>query len=223
MSRTIAIGDIHGCVEALDRLLRAIRPTSQDVLIGMGDYVDRGPNSAAVLDVLIDLVSHCRFVPLIGNHEIMFFKAMQGEKRDFEFWFQHGGSTTLASYGGNLKRVPQHHLAFLSHCVRFYETENHFFVHANYEETVPLAEQSDDMLFWQHVSEYPPSWHENGKVAILGHTPQFDGEILSLEQLKVIDTYCYGGQWLTALDVETGKIWQSNNAGELREDQLAKA
>lgn len=223
MARTIAIGDIHGCHEALERLLLAIRPAADDVLVAMGDYVDRGPNAAAVIETLINLVSQCRFIPLIGNHEIMFFRALLGGKRDFDFWFQHGGSTTLASYGGNLKRVPQHHLAFLSHCQRYYETDSHFFVHANYEEHVPLHEQADEVLFWQHVTDYPPQWHDNGKVAILGHTPQFDGEILSFEQLKVIDTFCYGGQWLTALDVTSGKIWQTNNGGDLREDQLITA
>ncbi len=220
MPRTIAIGDIHGCDEALIHLLDKIKPQPDDLIIGLGDYVDRGPNPAAVIEILINLVSQCRFIPLIGNHEIMFYKALQGSKRDFDFWFQHGGSTTLASYGGNLKLIPQHHYAFLSHCLRFYETESHFFVHANYEEYVPLAEQSDDVLFWRHISDYPPQRHQNGKTAVVGHTPQFDGEILSFEHLKVIDTFCYGGQWLTALDVESGKIWQTNNLNQSREDQL---
>lgn len=220
MSRTIAIGDIHGCHGALVRVLEAIRPKSSDILIGLGDYVDRGPNSAAVIETLIDLVSHCRFIPLIGNHEIMFYKALQGGKRDFDFWYHHGGASTLMSYGGNLQRVPQHHRAFLSHCLRFYETETHFFVHASYDPNLPLPDQPDDVLFWQHIGEYPPEMHENGKIAVVGHSPQFDGEILSFDYLKVIDTYCYGGQWLSAMEMETGKIWQANNAGELREDQL---
>jgi serine/threonine protein phosphatase 1 len=220
MSRIIAIGDIHGCHEALERLLESIEPSSDDILIGLGDYVDRGPNPAAVIEILINLVSRCRFIPLIGNHEIMFFKALQGGKRDFEFWYQHGGFTTLASYGGNLKRVPQHHFAFLSHCLRYYETDSHFFVHASFEENLPLADQPDDVLFWQHIGDYPPQQHESGKIAIVGHTPQFDGEILSFDHLKVLDTFCYGGQWLSAMEVTTGKIWQANNAGELREDHL---
>jgi serine/threonine protein phosphatase 1 len=223
MPRTIAIGDIHGCHEALDRLLYAIRPQRDDIVIGLGDYVDRGPNSAAVIEMLINLVSHCRFIPLIGNHEIMFFKALQGGKREFDFWFQHGGASTLASYGGNLQRVPQHHFAFLSHCLRYYETDAHFFVHASYDAYLPLADQPDDVLFWQHIGDYPPEMHVSGKTAIVGHSPQFDGEILSFDHLKVIDTFCYGGQWLTAMDVDSGKIWQANNLGEVREDQLKEA
>lgn len=219
-NRTIAIGDVHGCAAALNRLLTEINPTPNDVIIGLGDYIDRGPESAIVIDMLIDLVSKCRFIPLIGNHEIMMFRALQGSKRDFEFWFQHGGSATLANYGGNLKRVPQHHLAFLGHCVRFYETDSHFFVHANYDEEVPLGEQEDEVLFWRHVSEFPPQGHVSGKVAIVGHTPQFDGVVLDLGHLKVLDTFCYGGQWLTAMDVNTGLVWQANNQRELRTDYI---
>lgn len=220
MPRTIAIGDIHGCAVALERLLEEINPRPNDVIVGLGDYVDRGPETAKVIDLLIDLVSKCRFVPLIGNHEIMMFRALQGSKREFDFWFQHGGSATLANYGGNLKRVPQHHLAFLSHCLRFYESDSHFFVHAGYEEDLPLSEQPDEVLFWRHVTEFPPQVHVSGKTAVVGHTPQFDGEILDLGHLKVLDTFCYGGQWLTALDVNSGNIWQANNQRELRTDVL---
>ena len=220
MPRTIAIGDIHGCATALNRLLTAIQPTPQDIVVGLGDYVDRGMESAKVIEILIELVAKCRFIPLIGNHEIMMYKALQNNRRDFEFWFEHGGSSTLASYGGNLQRIPQHHLTFLGHCMRFFETDTHFFVHANYEEDVPLAEQPDDVIFWRHVNEFPPGRHLSGKTAIVGHTPQFDGEVLDFGHLKVIDTFCYGDQWLTALDVHDGTIWQANNRGELRQDQL---
>ena len=62
----------------------------------------------------------------------------------------------------------------------------------------------------------------NDKTAVLGHTPQMDGEVLDLGHLKVIDTYCYGDQWLTALDVDSGKIWQANERGEDRTDQLVE-
>lgn len=220
MSRTIAIGDIHGCAPALDRLLREIQPTQRDTIIGLGDYVDRGMESSRVIEILIDLVSRCRLVPLIGNHEIMMYKALEGGQKDFEFWFQHGGSATLASYGGNLKRIPQHHLTFLSHCLRYYETNTHFFVHANYDEELPLDEQTDEAIFWRHVGEYPPQFHQSGKIAFVGHTPQTDGLILDFGHLKVIDTFCYGDQWLTAVEVHTGKVWQANNLGELRMDQL---
>ena len=162
MPRTIAIGDMHGCATALNRLLEEIQPTRHDTIVGIGDYVDRGMESAKVIEDLIDLVSKCRFIPLIGNHEIMMYKAIRNGKSDFDFWYQHGGNATLASYGGDLHNIPQHHLTFLSHCVRFFETETHFFVHANYEEDLSLANQNDETLFWRHVGPYPPGLHMSG-------------------------------------------------------------
>ena len=222
MTRTIAIGDIHGCATALQRLLKEIQPTPKDTVIGIGDYVDRGMNSALVIETLIDLVSKCRFVPLIGNHELMMYKAIHNRKADFDFWYQHGGNATLASYGGRIEDIPQHHMTFLSHCVRFYETDSHFFIHANYESELPLSEQPDEVVFWQHIREIPPSVHMSGKIAVVGHTPQTEGTIRDLGHVKIIDTYCYGDQWLTALDVESGTIWQANNLGELRMDHMKK-
>ena len=73
MSRTIAIGDIHGCATALDRLLVEMQPTNKDTVVGIGDYVDRGMESARTVDILIDLVGKTKFVPLIGNHELMIY------------------------------------------------------------------------------------------------------------------------------------------------------
>lgn len=221
MPRTIAFGDIHGCATAFQRILDEINPTHDDTIIGIGDYVDRGMESAAVLEILTDLVSCCRLVPLIGNHELMMYKGIHSKKKqDFDFWFQHGGNSTLASYGGSIDKIPQHHLTFLSHCLRYFETETHFFIHANYVPELPLAEQPDQVAFWQHIREFPPGIHMSGKIAVVGHTPQPEGKILDLGHVKVIDTYCYGDQWLTALDVESGNIWQANNLGDLRLDQM---
>jgi serine/threonine protein phosphatase 1 len=221
MPRTIAFGDIHGCAIAFQTILDEIKPPSQDTIIGIGDYVDRGMDSAGVLEILTDLVSKCRLIPLIGNHELMMYKGIHSQnKRDFEFWFQHGGNATIASYGGRVENIPQHHLTFLSHCLRFHETDTHFFIHANYVPEVSLAEQPDQVAFWTHIRESPPSIHQSGKIAVVGHTPQASGEMLDLGHIKLIDTYCYGDQWLTALDVNEGTIWQANNLGKLRMDQM---
>jgi serine/threonine protein phosphatase 1 len=220
MSRIIAIGDMHGCATALDRLLTEIQPGSEDTVVGIGDYVDRGMESARVIDILISLVTKTRFVPLIGNHELMMYQALYGDKSDFDFWFQHGGNATLASYGGQVDNIPQHHVTFLSHCIRFFETDTHFFVHANYEPDLPLDEQADEVLFWRHLRSWQPPPHVNGKIAVVGHTPQPDGHVVDFGHIKAIDTYCYGDQWLSALDVVSGTVWQANNVGELRMAQL---
>lgn len=215
MGRTIAIGDIHGCDVAFRALLQAVNPRRKDLVVALGDYVDRGPNSAAVIDILQDLVSRCHLVPLIGNHEIMMFRGVS-DRREFPFWMQHGGTTTLLSYGGDPGRIPQDHMSFLSHCVRYHETDRFIFAHANYDPWLPMDQQPDELLFWQHLLDHVPPPHHSGKQVIVGHTPQPDGLVRNLGHVMVIDTFCYGDQWLTAVDLDGQVCWQSNNRGEVR-------
>src|SRR4051794_34181621 len=73
--RTIAIGDIHGCSTALDALIHAIRPRPEDVIVALGDYINRGPDARGVLDGLIELGRYCRLIPILGNHEQMLLDA----------------------------------------------------------------------------------------------------------------------------------------------------
>ncbi len=73
--RTIAIGDIHGCSRALEAVLTAIGPRPDDVIVTLGDYVNRGPDSRAVLDRLIALEGQCTLVPILGNHDQMLLAA----------------------------------------------------------------------------------------------------------------------------------------------------
>jgi serine/threonine protein phosphatase 1 len=216
MNRTIAIGDIHGCNVALKALLKAIEPTRQDTLVFLGDYVDRGLHSAEVLESLNDLLPVCNVVPLIGNHEIMMVNALKS-KRDMDYWIQNGGMATIHSYGGRIQNIPQHHVAFLNHCVRYFESEFHFFVHASYDPNLPFDEQPGDLLFWAHILDDPPAPHISGKKAIVGHTPQESHEIRDIGHLAIIDTFCVDGGWLTGIDVETGRVWQTDNFGSLRD------
>ena len=123
----------------------------------------------------------------------------------------------MASYGGNLANMPQHHHVFFENCQRFFETENEFFIHANYEENVSLEDQDENVMFWQHVNEVLPPPHVNGKRAFVGHTPQIDGEVKINEHIVLMDTFCYGGKWLSAFDVDSGQIWQANESGQLKD------
>lgn len=213
--RAFVIGDIHGCACALNSLLRAIEPAPDDLLVTLGDYVDRGPDSAHVIDQLIDLSQSRPLIPLLGNHEIMLLTALDNE---FErgFWLQSGGQQTVQSYGGEVADIPERHLQFIRQCRRYHETDDHFFVHANYVPDLPLEQQPDFVLFWEHLTSHMPGRHLSGKRAVVGHTPQRRGEPLILDHLVCIDTFCYGGGWLTALEIATGQYWQANEAGELR-------
>lgn len=215
--RIVAIGDIHGCSVALKTLLEAIAPTSDDTIISLGDIVDRGDNSRAAIEMLMDLRERCKFVLIQGNHEDMMLEVLKQVEPPQE-WLKHGGVSTLDSYGftGDLMVIPEEHIAFVESGVLYYETDQHFFVHANYEPNKPLGEQDEERLKWTSLIESTPTRHMSGKKAIVGHTPDKSGEVFDIGHLMCLDTYCYGGMWLTAADVTHGKIWQANETGDLR-------
>ncbi len=215
-NRTIAIGDIHGCAQALRALLAAIAPTSTDTIVALGDYVDRGPDSRDVVCQLLELRQRCQLVPLMGNHEIMMLAVLSGDL-DTLTWQRYGGTETLASYGGQPMVIDQDHREFLADCRHFHETDSHIFMHANYVADLELADQPDNVLFWTHISSTLPPPHRSGKIAVVGHTPQLEGDILDLGHLVCIDTCCFAGGWLTALDTTTGQIWQADQTGALRD------
>lgn len=218
MPRTIAIGDIHGCLPALETLLAAIRPQPADTLVMLGDYVDRGPDSRGTIQRLLDLQQKCRLVPLLGNHDEMMLAVYDGQKQLYIDWLLLGGNATLESYGTlQVEKVPAAHIEFLRSCRLFYESQGHFFVHGNYRAELPLADQPTETLLWESLKVRQPGPHGSGKTAIVGHTSQKSGEILDLGYLKCIDTWCYGEGWLTALDVESGQVWQADKQGKTRQ------
>ena len=218
MPRTIAIGDVHACLTALELVLSALDLRPDDTLVTLGDYTDRGPDRAGVLARLIALADQTQLVALMGNHDRMLLDAVRhpAVERD---WLACGGSATLASYGVDRPElIPAEHLAFLGRLKPFFETDTHLYVHANYRPKLPLAAQAEDTLYWLSLRESVPAPHISGKVAVLGHTPQ--QEILVLPHLLAIDTGCVYGGWLTALDVDSGQVWQANQAGDVRRQQL---
>ena len=213
----MAIGDIHGCSIALNTLLEAIGPQPEDTIVSLGDLVDRGDNSKGVIDALMALRSKCNFVLVQGNHEDMLLAVVKKVEPPQE-WLKHGGVSTLDSYGftGDLNVIPQDHIDFIETGVLYYETDDHFFVHGNYEPQKSFADQDEEILKWRSLIENTPGPHMSGKKAIVGHTPDKSGEVFDIGHLMCLDTYCYGGMWLTAADVVNGTVWQANEEGELR-------
>lgn len=220
--RTIAIGDVHGCSAALNALLDAIGPRPDDVIVTLGDYVNRGPDSRGVIDRLIALERECTLVPILGNHDEVLLETLAGQRGAFSDLIDMDGRATLVSYGAmkfteaDLARVPPDHRAFLSRCRDYYETETYIFVHAQYDPDSPMDEQSPHRLRWDSIRDGIPGPHVSGKRAIVGHSSQKSGEILDVGHLVCIDTFCYGGGWLTALDVDTGETWQFDRDGRPR-------
>ncbi|MEZ5330067.1 MAG: metallophosphoesterase family protein [Verrucomicrobiales bacterium] len=221
--RVLAIGDVHGCCTALQTLTSAIELTSDDTLIMLGDYVDRGPDSKGVIDHLLELRATVRLVTLRGNHEIMMLETRRARENGL-FWLRFGGDTTLDSYSAEtIDDIPQSHWDFLDATVPYFETDTHFFVHANAVPDVPLDQQTEQSLYWEHLVRpwfRKPRLHQSGKIMICGHTSQPSGEILDLGSIVCIDTFAHGGKWLTCLEPATGHYWQANESAQLQEGQL---
>jgi serine/threonine protein phosphatase 1 len=221
--RLLAIGDIHGCFTALSTLEQFVPFTADDLLVTLGDYVNRGPDSRAVLDWLIAREATGKLIALRGNHEIMMLRARDTEQ-DFRTFLEVGGLATLASYASPedddaFSAVPAEHWAFLERTRPYYETDSHIFVHANLYPDAELEDQPDFMLYWEKFDAQQGP-HESGKIMVCGHTPQRSGVPLNLGHAVCIDTKAHGGLWLTCLDVASGRYWQANQQGETRSDWL---
>ena len=165
-TRTIAIGDIHGCSAALEALLDALRPRPEDIIVTLGDYINRGPDSRGVLDRLIRLKHQCRLIPLLGNHEEMLFEAVADTP---EYFLGVGGDATLDSYGPgrDLNLIPDEHDEFLKGCLDYHETDTHIFVHANYFPDLPMSEQHVGTLRWESLRDMAPGPHDSGKTVVV--------------------------------------------------------
>ena len=224
--RHLAIGDIHGCLTALTTLANAVPFQPDDIIITLGDYVDRGPDSRAVIDWLLDYgrKRESKLVALRGNHELMMSRAKNGGAA-YDTWTWRGGFATLASYAktpgalATLDDVPDSHWRFLEDVVLpYYEIDTHFFIHANAAPELPLCDQPDYVRYWEGFEAAEP--HYSGKIMVCGHTAQNSGRPKSYGHAICIDTRAYGGEWLTCLDVATSLYWQANQKGEVRQGTL---
>jgi serine/threonine protein phosphatase 1 len=219
LQRVIAIGDIHGCAAALRKLVELIEPTADDTLVMLGDAVDRGPDSRGVIDELLRLREKCRLVSILGNHEEMMLNFLDGRPQPDD-WLECGGAATIESYrgaDGKLAPAPPEHIDYIRTWGDCFQTDTHFFVHGSYEPERPLAVQHWQTMRWQTLRNEIPGPHFSGKIAVVGHTSLKDGEIMDLGHLLCIDTYCWGGGWLTALDTMTGQTWQVDRNGRVRD------
>jgi serine/threonine protein phosphatase 1 len=219
--RTIAVGDVHGCHTALATLIERLHVSTHDTVVMLGDVIDRGPDSRNCLQQLRDLEAHCRVVCIQGNHEQMLLDALEG-RISLQEWLVHGGAETLDSYGpgAGITALDARDVEQLRAWGDVFETDSHFFAHGNYLATRPLDRQPWRDLRWQSLKWHTPEPHFSGKIAVVGHTSNKQGEILNLGLLVCIDTYCHGGGWLTAFDAASGQLLQANQAGDARQIEL---
>jgi len=226
--RLLAIGDIHGHLEQLEALLKQVAPTSDDQMVFLGDYIDRGPDSKGVVDGLLRIKqAFPRTVFLQGNHERMLldfmaekgrlsaeWKRLRSYPTPFPAWPEdsdeylfkiNDGRETLRQYGG-LRRIPGRHIRFFQETRWYYRTARYFFAHAGLNLADPTGdEQGPFYLLWSRI----PSWRysRGWKTVVHGHTivaePVLDPVEINL------DTGPYLGGKLTCCNVLTKEIWQA--------------
>jgi serine/threonine protein phosphatase 1 len=188
----IAIGDIHGCANSLDALLDKLGPTSDDHLLFVGDYIDRGPDSKDVIDQLLDLREDVDCTFLRGNHESLMLGYL--DSGAFNLWRVNGGISTLQSYvrsGESDIDIPEPHATFVRETELYHETDDFFFVHAGLKADLSIEENleaDDESVFLWERDHLDASSHAWEKPVVCGHTPR--PEPVNEEKLLMIDTGC---------------------------------
>ncbi len=206
-TKIFAIGDIHGCLLALEALLAQFPINwGKDLLVFLGDYIDRGPDSRKVIELVLELKETYpeKVVALKGNHEWLFERYLKGE--DVEVFLYNGGVATLKNYFNEGKlEIPKEHREFISNLPLYLETPSYIFVHAGINPYKSLEEQTEEDLLWirQTFYKYPGKLF---KKVIFGHTPF--SEPLFLEDRIGIDTGCVYGGKLSALQLPEEKLFQ---------------
>lgn len=225
--RIYAVGDVHGCLDQLDRLLDAIdadlrRWGGKGHLIFLGDLVDRGPDSAGVVERLVNGgLPGDRASFLMGNHEEVMLECFDGNLKQCGAWVQYGGLQTLESYGLSraeiLERaaslpdairevVPGEHIAFIRSFGDHVQIGDYLFVHAGIRPGVPVNGQSTSDLRWIR-SGFLDNLTDHGLVVVHGHTIVPGIEVH--RNRIAVDTGCYRTGTLTALVLDganKGKI-----------------
>jgi serine/threonine protein phosphatase 1 len=205
-----AIGDVHGCAEELRELLNTLPITADSIVVFIGDYVDRGPDSRGVIDEVIRLRYRCQVISLMGNHEEMFLAYLEQPKtrRAAEF-IMNGGSSTLANYADETGHfdVPPEHRAFLRELKLYWSSEDYFFVHAGVPDVslskLDPARHATDLL-WTRNAFFNSSFKWD-KTIVHGHTPI---RMVEITPKRVnIDTGCVYGNQLTAIELPNLRVY----------------
>ncbi|RLQ88357.1 metallophosphoesterase [Notoacmeibacter ruber] len=175
MAFTFAVGDIHGEKEKMETLLGKIGDyCDAGTVVFIGDYIDRGPDSAGVLDRLIEGPSDgWRWVILSGNHEIMMLNAISesgSSTDDLPLWLQNGGKATLASYPEGT--VKPEHVSFIRGLDLLYRDRHRIYGHAWYDPAVAFEDQQEEMVLWERFSSRDRMKDLAPLHFVHGHTPQ---------------------------------------------------
>jgi serine/threonine protein phosphatase 1 len=214
--RVFAIGDIHGCVAEVETLLGGLELARGDTLVFVGDYIDRGPDSRGVIDLMLDLQrrTDVETVFLKGNHEDMCLAYLGRPGRWGEAWLANGGRHALVSYGVHpdappgdvLDAMPDAHLQFLGGLALWHLVPGHLVVHAGVRPERRWTEQDDEDLLWIR-EDFIRKPHSLPQTIVFGHTPH-RAVLVDLPYKIGIDTGCVYGGALTALELGSHEVVQ---------------
>jgi serine/threonine protein phosphatase 1 len=221
-----AIGDIHGELAKLERLLDTLSPGGADQLVFLGDYVDRGADAAGVVSRLIELSREVSCTFLLGNHESMFLDFLGWKGAAYfggDAFLMNGGDRTLASYGffgerGNEKRpeLPPEHVSFYRDLRLSHQAGDYLFVHAGLgprglssgDPAYALRVSRPEDLLWSRSTADLP--HKLGLTVIYGHTPSRDFSVRWNQPFSIgIDTGAVYGGPLSAIRLPDESILQA--------------
>jgi serine/threonine protein phosphatase 1 len=225
--RAYVIGDVHGRLDLLDRLLEQIarerdeRPARKTLLVFLGDLIDRGPGSAQVIERLRSYSAEgVRSLFLLGNHEEVLLRILDGDTSLIASWLQFGGAQCLESYGADWREIarqddgealesiraaiPREHVEFLRSFADTCRFGDYLFVHAGIRPRVAIEEQIQSDLRWIR-EPFLADETDHGCVVVHGHTIREDVE----ERINRIgiDTGAYRTGVLTALAIEGDQRW----------------
>jgi serine/threonine protein phosphatase 1 len=213
MKKIFAIGDIHGCLDKLQRLIRDIAADPvNDTLVFIGDYIDRAHGGKDVVDYVLGLKkSYQKVIYLRGNHESMLMRYLEG--LDEDMYLANGGMMTLNAYGitrldsprERKAKIPLDHLRFFESLLPYYETDQFIFVHAGLLPGIPLARQAAHDLQWVR-QEFIDSDYDFGKRVVFGHT-HFSAPLITANKIGIDTGAVYGGR-LTCVELPTLKFYQ---------------
>lgn len=165
-----AIGDIHGCYRLLLKVLSEIeaRSHSPNTIVFLGDYIDRGPQSREVIELLMAGPKRegDAWICLRGNHEQMMLECLGG-RTHMDWWLDNGGEATVKSFGGT---VPREVIDWSASLPVYHETPTHFFVHAGIRPGLSLKLQEEEVMLWIRDA-FLDDDRDHGKHIVHGHTP----------------------------------------------------
>ncbi len=240
-ARAYAIGDIHGRLDLLQPLLAKIaedaraRPHKKTYVVFLGDLIDRGPDSAGVVEWLRGYKpDFATPIFLAGNHEEVMLRVLGGEPDILRDWLKFGGAECLASYGVDAAaltrmepdkavellrtKVPSAHIEFLEGFADTFRFGDYLFVHAGIRPGIPLEEQDQFDLRWIR-EPFLSGTHEHGPIVVHGHT--IVTEVEERAHRICIDTGAYHSGILTAVGVEDDQRWYLSATAEPVGDRLS--